>query len=162
MNTFIKIIAYILKFLNFWVFVFPMKYEIIATFIYIGIMYLLFGTAYMGDLSSETGPYAISYFGQVMVFIFFGLPSLIGFFSWLSGGSSSSENSASNHLDNVIAHRDMMMRHSSPKDSYEIMKKTAHLDVMKSNPKFNDAINGFNATTGITSPSKTYRELMKK
>jgi len=114
----------------------------------------------MGDL--KYGSDAISPFGQFMAFLFFGLPSLIGFFSFTSVTDSNTGNNFNRHLDDVIAHRNNMMNYSTPKEAYQIMKKTSHLDVMKSSPEFNNALKGFNATSGRESPSRVYKELMKK
>jgi hypothetical protein len=55
-----------------------------------------------------------------------------------------------------------MMAHGSSEKAYKIMKKTSHLDVMKSSPEFKDAVIGFNATVGKDGPSKAYKDLMGK
>ena len=159
MNTFIKLIAYFLKVVNLIVFTLPMKLKLITVAYSFGIMYLLLGTTSMTDLGN--GPQAISWVGQAAVFIFLGLPSLVGVFTWLSEGEDPKVNTIDGHLNSVISHRNNMMNHSSAKEAHQIMKKTAHLDMMKTGG-YSNAVMGFNATSGKNSPSKVYEELVDK
>jgi hypothetical protein len=157
MNTIIKILLYLVKILNTWVFVIPINFNILSTAFCFGTMYLLFGTISMHDLECN-------WFGQVAVFILLGVPALMGVFSFLTPEFDEAGNGLNNSLNSAIAHRNMMMNHADPKTAYNIMKKTSHLDMMANNSNssaFNNAKKGFNAESGIDSPSRVYENLMK-
>ena len=158
MNTIVKIFLYLVKVIVFWVIEIPSKLNIFATFMYFGLMYLCFGTASMSDI--KHGVFEDNWYAQALVFIFFGAPALIGFFCFL--GLSIGSSDAMGSIDSVIAYRNQKMKHASPKEAYEIMKKTAHLDVVKSDPSFDNARAGFRNTTRNAGPSSVYKDLMDK
>jgi hypothetical protein len=158
MNTVVKILLYLAKMLNLWIFVIPMKLTLFATFINLGIMYLIFGTASMGEIK-----YHIldgNLIGQLAVWILLGLPAFMGFVHMMAPTAIGSN--INDNLNGLISHRNNMMNHASSKEAYEIMKKTAHLDVISSRPEFKNAVMGFNATVGKDSTSKAYKDMMGK
>jgi len=158
MNTIVKIFLYLAKALNAWVFTIPAQLNIVASLMYIGIMYLFFGTPYMTEILKIVGAGGVAH---VLLIIFLGIPMLVSFASLMSpefnAGSEINRN-----IDSLIAHRNNMMRNTPSKEAYNIMKNTAHLDVMKSSSDFTDAVKGFNATVGKDGTSKIYNDLMNK
>ena len=157
MNTIVKILLYLAKLVNAWVFTIPAKFNILASIMYIGIMYLFFGTPYMNEIIKIVGEGGVAH---VLLVVFLGVPFLISFAS-IMAPEFDLGNNINRNLDSLFVHRNNMMRNSSAGDAYEIMKNTAHLDVMRSSPEFRDAVIGFDATVGKEGTSKIYNDLMK-
>lgn len=161
MNTIVKILLYLAKALNYWFIVIPINLNILATLSYIGILYLMFGTANMQEIQRIFDGGGILY--NLVGFVFV-IPSLLSFFSFLSPEFEIG-NRFNGALNSAIAHRNNMMYNTDPKSAYNIMKKTSHLDMMASNSDnsaFNNAKMGFNAEVGNDSPSSIYNNLMNK
>lgn len=156
MNTIVKILLYLAKILNAWVLVIPAKLNIIATFIYFGIIYLFFGTFDMNEVLKIIGEGGVAH---VLLVIFACVPILVSFVAFMSPEFSVGSN-INDNIDSVLNHRNNMMRNSSTKDAYNAMKKTAHLDVIKSSPGFRDAVIGFNASVGKDGPTDIYNDLV--
>lgn len=157
MNTLVKIFLYLIKILNAWIFIIPSKLELVATIIYFGIMYLIFGTASMAELKYHV--LEGNWFAQAAVWLLLGLPAFWGFASYMHD-TSSVGGGVNNGLDQLIAHRNNMMNHAAPKDAYKIAKKTSHLDLINSGSSYKNAVLGFNATVGKDGPSKAYKDIM--
>lgn len=160
MNTIAKILLYLAKALNYWFIVIPINLNLIAILAYVGILYISFGTVDMGEIRSVVGDGS---FMHIFLGIFICIPTLVSFFSFLSPKNNISSG-FNNSIDSAIAHRNMMMNHSSPVEAYEIMKKTGHLDVIKSGSDsvFREAKMGFDATVGNNGPASIYNDLMNK
>lgn len=154
MNKLVLFFLYAVKMLYYWTIILPFRYSIISLMFYPGLMYLFFGTTSMNDIQYRI--FKDDLLAQYFVFAFFGLPFLVAGFSIIGryvGGSS---------LDGVIHYRNQKMKYATPEKAYEIMKKTSHLDVIKSNPYFNNALVGFKNTNRNAGPTRVYEGLVNK
>ena len=156
MNTIIKILVYLAKIINGWMFVIPAKLNILSTIAYIGILYFFYGTADMVEIRHIVGNGSLMH---VFLGVFICVPALWGFANFMAPIGNVGDN-IDGHLNDVLTHRNNMIANSSSKDAYNIMKKTAHLDVMKSSPVFRDAVIGFNATVAKDGPTEIYKDIM--
>jgi hypothetical protein len=163
MNTLVKILIYIAKFLNQWFFKIPLKLNILSLFIYIPMMFFVFGATSVEEVKIASREMGIM--GHLLSIIF-ALPVIIAFASFMSFEKIEGVTSVvDNSLQAALVHRNNMMANKSPKEAYQILKDTAHLDVMASNSgnsAFENAKLGFNATVGRHGPTKVYDDLTNK
>ena len=161
MNTIAKILLYLAKILNFWFIIIPINLNIIATLAYIGILYLSYGTADMGEVRAIVGEGSSMH---IFLGLFICIPTLISFFAFVAPQNDSMSKGFNGSIDSAIAHRNMMMNYSNPTESYNIMKKTGHLDIIRngSGQAFKNAKMGFDATVGNKGPASIYNDLMDK
>lgn len=173
MNSFLNIIFLILKkaflLFKFWLWDFPIFFSAICLFVNVGIICLISG-GFDVNFSEEISK---SFISEHIVYIFFGWPAFFSFGA-IMGGSGNSSGKGSDALSDLIDFRNGQMLISSPSEAAEILKKTAHLDVMQQNQRSNEvfssrhtdaighASSGFQASYGLHSPSTLYKDLVKK
>jgi hypothetical protein len=148
---------FLLKIIVFWVITLPTKLNIFASLMYFGLMYLFFGTASMGDIQYRI--FEDNWYAQALIFIFFGLPALIGFFTFLGVQMGETPEES---INSAIKYRNNRMKYAGSKEAYEIMKDTAHLDVISKDPAFRQALNGFHNTNRNAGPATVYKNLRDK
>ncbi len=166
MNSIIKIFIVALKVLNYWFFVIPGGR--FALFVFVG-HFLIIDYA-QGDQPNylfvrQLG--GAGSLGHIGFYIIFGIPFFWSFISMfaMTSGSPRLGSKMNSTLDNAIAYRNGQMNVASPKEAAEILQKTSHLDAMKIHghmDSMKSAEQGFNAKYGSSSPSKVYKDIMKK
>lgn len=152
------ILVFLLKVLMYWFYIIPFNFHIIALAGYMLLFKVLYGgwQGYIVERACED--YGVSYFWGC--FVPFAVPFFIAFFRLFTIGNNTNRASTS-ALDNAIEHRNRMMNHKSDKEAYEIFQKTSSLDVMKNSNAFDNAVRGFNAEYGNSSPSKIFDDFTK-
>lgn len=165
MNFIIKIFLILLKVLNYWFFLIPGRFTILALVCYYFLIDYIVGDQafYLFNRQlSESWEYLPGVF-----WIVFGFPTLWAFISMWADTMSGPRfgDSMNSALDSAIAYRNGQMSISSPKKAFDIYRDTTHLDVMKKNSQnktFEQAVQGFNAKYGNSSPQKIFKEFTKK
>jgi len=158
MNTIAKILLYLAKALNAWFIIIPINFNIFAFLAYLGVLYFSYGTVDMGEVRRIVGDGSLMH---SFLAIFICIPALISFFSFIAPDDLEVGNDINGSLNSAIAHRNMMMSGASPKEAYNIMKKTGHLDMMNNGGSaFKNAKLGFDATVGNNGPASIYKDLM--
>lgn len=160
MNTIAKILLYLVKILNYWFLVIPMKMSLFAFIGYNLIILGVFGAIDMGVVKDALD---LSNINHAWFNILIGFPYFISFYSMFAGANTSTGGLTSS-LDRAIDYRNGQMSVKSDKDAFELYKKTANLDVMKANQgshAYSKAIKGFNATSGNDSPQKVLKDYLK-
>ena len=165
MNLVIKLSFILLKLLNFWFFVIPGRFSLLALVGYNLGMYLYFGKWNM-DIVRDTLGYNTTSYNLFLLFV--GFPmfwSFICCFASAKMTSNSRRGSLNSALDSAIEYRNGQMSVKTPQKAFDILKQTSSLDMMKANektPTFEQAIMGFNAKYGNASPTRIFDELTKK
>jgi len=165
MNSVIKLFLIILKVLNFLLFVMPSRFSLLVLFGYNFAIYLYFGAWSIETVQQTLGYDSIAY-KLFLLFVEFPIFwSFICCFADAKMASSHRAGTISSALDSAIAYRNGQMSNKTPQKAFDILRKTSNLDVMKANennPTFEQAIMGFNAKYGNSSPTKVFNEFTKK
>lgn len=155
-----NILLAIAKILMYWYYVIPFNLTIIAFIGYNLMIYLIYGAIDPKIIKEVLESYNISFFvGFVLPF---GIPYILSVVRLFDSSGSTAN---ADILDGTITHRNMMISHKDDKEAYEIFKKTAHLDVMKSEKDsgmFSKAVRGFKADVGNRAPHNIYKDFMDK
>lgn len=150
-----------LKALYLWYWVIPIRFSVLAFAAYFGVMYLLYGSLYASDIQNVLEANGVGMFwGFVVPFV---VPVFLSLGATFSGGGN--PNASTSAIDDAIKFRNGQMNIAPPKKAAEILRKTAHLDVIQANKDSNDVFKnasyGFDAKYGISSPTKVFDDIMK-
>lgn len=166
MKIFWKIFLFIFSLLNWWLLKIPSRFSFIALVgNFLIIRWFQDGRPlYMLERDLR----GVSEFVLFTFWIAFGWPMFWAFICCWSASKMASSGfikSNSSALDKVIDFRNGQMSNKTAQDSFEILKKTSSLDLMKANdgnPTFAKALNGFNALHSNSTPQKVYKDLTSK
>jgi len=165
MNSVIKIFLILLKVLNYWFFVIPGRVALFAFIGYNLFIYFYFGAWDVNVVREALGGRYSTEYQLFLLFIVF--PMVWSFFSMfaMTMDGPRFSNRTNSALDAAIAYRNGQMTVSTSKKAFEIYKDTAHLDVMSTNKNsaiFEQAVRGFNAKHGNSTPQKIFKAFTDK
>lgn len=157
-----SIVGWVLRALLWWFFLLPWRYSIFVFLAFFLAIQMSIGDQPIHLFNRSLGGVGSS--GYYIFWLFLGGPYFISFFT-LFGASNHLGDKTDDTLKRLIAFRNGQILHRSPKEGYEIFKKTALLDVM--NDKENDEVigkvkRGFNASHLNRDVTTIYEEFIGK